>query len=276
MRSSIPAVDESVGLLYAAHEVEPPFPGAHFTLRVDPPTLVRRFTRRQAQFSLDGESPYLPLPISMAVPMLEGGLNWSIGSRATHLIAIHSATLERDGVGLMMPAPPGSGKSTLCAALVARGWRLLSDEFGLIDPTSGELIPVPRPIALKDRSRDVIGAWWPEAVFGRSVLNNEGQLVSYVRPPVASVDASARRCKPGLVVVPRYREGAHVTVSRLTRARTVMHLADSSFNYNLHGRIGFDRLVEIAHTASAVVLEYSRLDDGVRAVGDLLAACPTK
>jgi predicted ATPase len=30
---------------------------------------------------------------------------------------------------VILPAPPGSGKSTLCAALVTRGWRLLSDEL---------------------------------------------------------------------------------------------------------------------------------------------------
>jgi predicted ATPase len=32
--------------------------------------------------------------------------------------------VERDGHALILPAMPGSGKSTLTAALVQRGWRL--------------------------------------------------------------------------------------------------------------------------------------------------------
>ena len=81
--------------------------------------------------------------------MLEAGLNWCIGNLAHQYLVIHSATLERGGRALLMPAPPGSGKSTLCAALITRGWRLLSDEFALVDPATGLLVPVPRPVALK-------------------------------------------------------------------------------------------------------------------------------
>ena len=64
---------------------------------------------------------------------------------------------------MLLPAAPGSGKTTLCAGLSLRGWRLLSDEFGLIRPGTTDLVPVPRPMALKNESIDVIRQFDREA-----------------------------------------------------------------------------------------------------------------
>ena len=204
----------------------------------------------------------------MAAIMLEAGLNWCVGNFADQFIVIHSATLERNGRALLMPAPPGSGKSTLCAALVAGGWRLLSDEFALIDPVTGFLVPVTEAGGAQgtlDRSDSRVGS---RCVL-QSVVNNEGQTVAYMRPPTASVQASANRCAAGLIVIPQYAQGAEATVSDLTQARTVLHLADNSFNYNLHGRQGFERLADIADAAPCVTLRYSDLPSGTDIVNRL-------
>jgi HprK-related kinase A len=265
----MPAVHAAIEILYASHRVEPGT-GAHFRLRIDPPSLLRRLYRAQAQFTLDDyREPFIPLPASMAATMFEAGLNWCVGNEANQFLVIHSATLERNGQAVLMPAPPGSGKSTLCAALIARGWRLLSDEFALVDPATSLLVPVPRPVALKDRSIDLIREWAPDARFGPSLVNNENQIVAYMRPPAASVQASGRRCPAGLIVIPEYAAGAQTTATPLTRARAVVHLADNSFNYNLHGRQGFECLADLADAASCVRLRYARLDEGVEAVGQL-------
>ena len=98
----------------------------------------------------------------------------------------------------------------------------------------------------------MIARWAPDAVLGPSVVNNEGELVAYMRPPAGSVRASGVRCPAGLVVVPQYAACAETAATPMTRARALMHLADNSFNYNFHGRRGFDRLVAIADSAPAV------------------------
>ncbi len=264
--SSLAAVEECLSSLYASHIVEPDGVGAHFSICADPPSTLRRFIRPQVQLTIDGREPFIPLPQSMAAPMLEAGLNWCIGSAAHQWLVIHAATLERGGRALLMPAPPGSGKSTLCAALVCRGWRLLSDEFALLDPCAGTLAPVPRPIALKEASIGLIRAWAPEAVFGPEVENNEGLTVSYMRPPAGSVEASHVTCQPGWIVVPTYQAGAATRVEQMSRAQALLDLADNSFNYNLHGRVGFERLVDVAEAAPCVTLQYSNLESGVRQV----------
>jgi HprK-related kinase A len=263
--SSLSDVHRSLHTLYAYHEVESGYDGAHFSLRVDPPPTLRRYVRRQVQLTFEGHEPFLPLPRSMAAPMLEAGLNWCVGNHAHQYLAIHAATLERHGRALLMPAPPGSGKSTLCAALVTRGWRLLSDEFALVDVTTGALLPIPRPLALKDQSIALLRAWAPDAYFGPEVDNNEGERVAYMRPAAGDVQATAPAV-PGWIVIPTFAAGASVSVHPVSRARALLHLADNSFNYNLHGRQGFDLLTSIVDQAPCTALRYSDLTDGVRSV----------
>ena len=110
-------------------------------------------------------------------------MNWCISAHAHQFLILHAAVLERGGVALIMPAPPGSGKSTLCAALALSGWRLLSDELALIDPGSGRVWPLCRPVSLKNRSIEVIRHFAPEAVFGPVA---EGTACVNPHPPVAS------------------------------------------------------------------------------------------
>jgi HprK-related kinase A len=274
--SSMAAVETSLATLYAHHEVEPGKHGAHFTMRADHPPTIRRFLRRQVQLTFDGHEPFLPLPWQMAAPMVEAGLNWCVGNFAHQYVVIHAATLERGGQALLMPAPPGSGKSTLCAALVHRGWRLLSDEFALVDPDTGVLQPIPRPVALKGPSIALLRAWSPSAWFGPEVDNNEGETVSYMRPPMESVDATGTRAMPGWIVIPQFVPDAPPTIEPMSRARALMHLADNSFNYNLHGRAGFERLASLADLAPCVRLRYSDLEAGVEIVGQLAAATATR
>lgn len=48
------------------------------------------------------------------------------------VVMIHAATLSKDGVGIMMPTWPGTGKSTACRNLTERGYDILGDEIALL------------------------------------------------------------------------------------------------------------------------------------------------
>jgi hypothetical protein len=104
------------------------------------------------------------------------------------------------------------------------------------------------------------------------VDNNEGERVAYLRPPAENVREAAPAV-PGWIVIPRFAAGASLTLEAMPRSRALLHLADNSFNYNLHGRQGFERLADIVDRAPCVTLRYSRLGDGVEAV-DRLAQGP--
>ncbi len=125
---------DAIALLYADYPVEAPTAFADFQVRLHRPAGPRHWLKPQVRFDSDGREPFAPLPLAQAYPMFEWVMNWCVSSRAHGYLVIHAAVLERGGRALIMPAPPGSGKSTLCAALAMRGWRLLSDELALLRP----------------------------------------------------------------------------------------------------------------------------------------------
>jgi hypothetical protein len=53
-------------------------------------------------------------------------------------IPIHATTVAIDGKALLIAGPPGAGKSTTAAALIAHGARLVSDDLSVIDPFSSD------------------------------------------------------------------------------------------------------------------------------------------
>ena len=189
---------------------------------------------------LDEDRPFEPLPVDMAVPMLEWSINWCAATRANQYVMIHAAVLERDGRALVLPGVTGAGKSTLCAGLAHRGWRLFSDEFALIRPARRALDPWPRPISLKNVSIDVIRRWAPDALHEHARAQHQQ---GHGRARAAARRRASRRAAepamPAWLVFPTFAQDAAAALTRLPRARAFFRLADCSFNYESLGIRGF-------------------------------------
>ena len=67
------------------------------------------------------------------VPMFELDLYQQVAWHAKPGWLLHSAALEHGGGAYVFAGPSGAGKTTLTLALMARGWRLLTEEMVLID-----------------------------------------------------------------------------------------------------------------------------------------------
>jgi len=133
--SPINAIADGLVALYPDYPVLDDSHFVDYTVTIAPGKGIRRWVHPQAIFKFDGADVFIPLPEDHAFPLLEWSMNWCISMHAHHYLLLHSAVIEREGCAVIMPAPPGSGKSTLCAGLVNRGWRLLSDELALISLT---------------------------------------------------------------------------------------------------------------------------------------------
>ena len=233
IQSRLSAVTDGIALHYAHHPLVADDEFCDFHVSVDRPAGLRRWFQPQVMFRYDGAEPFAPLPSAQGFPILEWGLNWCMYSLCNQYLICHSAVLERGGLAVILPAPSGSGKSTLCAGLAFRGWRLLSDELALIEPASGDLLPLPRPISLKNHSIELIRSFAPQAAFGVSVTDTTKGTVCHVRPPPGTLEKAQLRARPRWVVFPKYVAGAPAELKRLTRAQTFMALLDQCFNYSL-------------------------------------------
>lgn len=229
----------------------------------------RRWIRPQVDFRADFQRPFAPFPANAALPLFEWGSNWLIGQRLAHLLLLHAGVLERDGLALVLPATPGSGKSTLTAALSLRGWRLLSDEFGAFCPDRLRFIAMLKPVALKNQSIEVIRQFAPDAPLGPSFLKTRKGTVAHLAADRDAVDRRKEWAQPGAVVIPRWIEGADLALERLVPHVMFGALAFNAFNYQDTGARGFEAVSHLTTVCSGWQLTYSRLDDAIEALDDM-------
>ena len=242
-----------------------------FHVRVGPPPGLRRWLRPQINFWYDGHSPFKPLPANHAFALLEWGLNWCVAGHAHHYLMLHAAVLEKNGRAVVLPGDPGAGKSTLTAALMLSGWRLLSDEITLVDRDDGLLVGLARPVSLKNASIDVIRQAFPDAVIGAPAYDTHKGTVAHVQPSADSVARVGEKARPAWVVFPRWRQGATARLSPHSRADAFLHTASHAFNYSLLGSLGFELNAALIDACECHDFEYSRLDDALRVFAELAA-----
>jgi HprK-related kinase A len=270
IQTLLPDVASYLHVVYAHHpySVAPDF--ADFHVQVRTPRNLRRWFRRQAEFVIDGDAPFEPLPRDQAPALLEWGLNWSIAASSHQWLTIHAASLERGGRAVILPAPPGSGKSTLCAALALRNWRLLSDELTLLEPESLRARALARPVNLKNASIDLMRAFEPAARWGPVAFDTTKGRVTHMCPPRASVDRVLEPAVPRWIVFPRFVPGAEPLLSPRSKVQTFNHFAQNAFNYSILGELGFDTVGRLVDQCDCYDFSYSRLDDALE-VFDWLA-----
>lgn len=263
VRSDISSVAEGLAQLYGQFELsDSNFQDFHVSVKR--PCGLRRWVAPQANFIYDGFRPFQPLPVDQAFPMLEWGMNWCASSHAHHFLIIHAAVVEKNGFAAILPAPPGSGKSTLCAGLVLSGWRLLSDELTLIDPATGLIQPLARPISLKNQSIKIVQDFSREAFLNRPSHDTAKGTVTHMRTPEESVRRQQEPAKAGWVIFPKWRAGVEATLTPRSQAQTFIYLAQNAFNYSQLGERAFVAGTQLIRQCDCYDFTYHALPDAIR------------
>ena len=263
-------VAQGLHTLYADFEIGT-FDYYDYHIRLAPPTGMRRWLRPQIFFWMDDFSPFKPLPADHDFAQLEWGMNWCIAGHAHHYLMLHAAVLEKNGQAVILPGEPGAGKSTLTALLALSGWRLLSDEITLIDRDDGMVVPLARPVSLKNASIDVVRAFAPHAVIGEAALDTHKGTVAHLKPPRDSVAHVAEKAMPRHIVFPRWRAGSEAHSSPHAKADAFIHAASHAFNYSLLGELGFALTAQLLDRCDCRNFEYSRLPDALEFFEGLVA-----
>lgn len=167
-------------------------------------------------------------------------------------VALHAASVEREGQVLLLPGRSGAGKSVLSTELARQGWRVLSDELSAIDPATRLVRGAPLPLNLKASAVDALP--WLAAAGG----------LPY-RGPHPSVGQGLLRW----VVAPTHGPDAPTSIERVTaRALSLVMLAVCGSSWDF----GFDPLTRLASTTPGWVLRGRTVAEAVQAIEGAIGA----
>jgi len=265
------SVVRGLATLYGEFPIDDDTGFRDFHVRVDPVAGPRQWIRPQVNFWLDGHTPFKPLPLNHAFALLEWGMNWCIAGHSHHYLLLHAAVLERQGRCVILPGDPGAGKSTLTAALALNGWRLLSDELTIVDRDDGLIVPLARPVSLKNQSIDIIRTFHTGAVMGELAHDTHKGTVAHLRPPPDSVSRMQDKGRAAHIVFPRWKAGATTRLSPHSKADAFMHAANHAFNYSMLGRLGFELNASLIDTCGCWDFEYSELREALKIFNELVS-----
>ena len=231
----------------------------------------RRFIRPAVMIGGDFVLPEAaPLPLAQGLLAAEMGMNLQMALGQRRYLLLHAAVVERDGRALVMTGVSGAGKSTLAALLGARGWRLMGDEFALVDPETGLIHPFPRLVSLKNAAIGVVEAGVQNGRFGPLLVGTPKGDIRHLVPDACALAAMDRPARPALILFPRF--GFEPAEREMLPSEVFVRLTQASTNYVALGERGFEALTRIVKTVPARAIDYPDTDSAIAQVEALWAA----
>lgn len=249
-RAPIAALDDLYRDYPAPHDGIPDFNVHLFAARP-----WRRVLRPSVHIGGDFVIPdAAPLPLAQGLLAAEMGMNLQMALGQRRYVLLHASAVERDGQALLMTGMSGAGKSTLAALLMARGWRLMGDEFALLDPETGLIHGFPRLISLKNQAIGVMEAALPAARFGPVIEGTPKGTIRHLLPDKRSIVAMDEPAKAKLILFPGF--GFEAAERDVLPSETFVRLTQASTNYVALAERGFDALTRLVRTVPAAALDY--------------------
>jgi len=178
----------------------------------------------------------------------------------------HAGGVSYQGLGVVLPADPESGKSTLTCGLVRAGSAYLTDEGVAFRPGTLRIEPYPKPITLDRGSWFLFPELEPEP-FGESERDQWQVSPLSIRP-----DAVSGPCDARYIVFPKYVEGADTRLTPIRRAEALVDLAKNTFEFNQHSREYLDQLAIVVEACDCYRLTVGTLEDAVSCIQELVGA----
>ncbi|HEV2866644.1 MAG TPA: HprK-related kinase A [Allosphingosinicella sp.] len=226
-----------------------------FTVRLEPEKPWRRWVRPSVAIHGDYILPdAAPMSLAHGLLAAEMGMNLQMALGQKTYLLLHAASVEKDGKALILTGESGAGKSTLAAMLGERGWRLMGDEFALLDLEDGCLRAFPRAVSLKNGAIRVMEQELPEERFGPRLTGTPKGEIRHLRPNAKALAGMAEPARPALILFPRFGEAADARP--VGQAEVFMRLTLASTNYVSLGAPAFDALTKLIADCPAAAIDY--------------------
>lgn len=251
--------------LYAAYP-DASGEAADFSVRLRPVTPWRRFVRPSIFIAGDHWlADAAPMALAHGLLAAEMGMNLQMALGWRRHLLLHAATVEKDGRAVILSGESGSGKSTLAALLGERGWRLMGDEFALVDLMNGTLMPFPRLVSLKNAAVEAVRSVAGEARLGPLMAATPKGDIRHLIPRAEHVAAMDLPATPALILFPTF--GAEESAARpVDPAECFARLTQASTNYVALGEAGYRALTGLATSVPAVAIGYASGAEGIAMV----------
>ena len=226
-----------------------------FSVRLEPEKPWRRWLKPSVAIHGDYILPdAAPMSLDHGLLAAEMGMNLQMALGQKRYLLLHAASVERDGRALILTGESGAGKSTLAALLGERGWRLMGDEFALLDLEDGRLRAFPRAVSLKNGAIRVIEREVEPDRLGPRLEGTPKGEIRHLRPNARALEAMEIPARPALVLFPRFGEAA--AARPVGQAEIFMRLTQASTNYVALGGPGFDALTGLVSRCPAAAIDY--------------------
>jgi HprK-related kinase A len=199
---------------------------------------------------------------------LECQLDFLLADRVDQALLLHSGAVARGNTGVLLPGPSGSGKSSLSLALVQSGCRYFSDEIGVVDPDTSELLPFPKPVNIKNTSIFPDLAQRPDLWLGPDNFQTPG--VWYLHPEDLSPGSLGSQATVQYIIFPTYQSGQTSQLVPLDPGAALKELITNSINLPALGNRGFHGLASLARQARCFSLESGDLVESVELINRLI------
>jgi HprK-related kinase A len=268
IQSNLPFIAEGIATLYADFKLAEPAEFVDYNIAMRQSGILQRL-RGEARFLFDERSPFDTIPSGQAYAFLEWGMNWCVSLHSNEYLKLHAAAVASGDAAIIMPGVPGAGKSTLCAALGLSGWRILSDEHAMIPLKTTEIVPLCRPVSLKNESIDVIKSFSSNAIFGPVSEETHKGVVMHMKADLQPDSHDTKTLSVRAMVFPRYARGEPQQLSPRRRTDSFILAAYHSFNYSLLCENGFEAMKTLVQNVDCYDLVYYDLDLAVHTVNEL-------